>query len=429
MAAGEQTMQAVVNDPTRSAAFDLLVAVAERRRTVEEALDELPAIAARDKAAAHRIAASVLRRQGTLDAVLEPMLTRAPPERVRTILRIGAAGLLLLDTPAHAAVATAVALARSRRLAPFAALVNAVLRRVAREGSVALADLDAPRLDTPSWLWTSWGARARAGAGAAGAEARLDLTFRPDAVPPDGAEVLAGGTIRLPAGTRVVDLPGYAQGAFWVQDFAAAMPARLLGAGPGERVCDLCAAPGGKTAQLALTGADVTAVDRDPVRLGRLRENMTRLRLSPTIVQADALDWRPAAPFDAILLDAPCSATGTARRHPEMLRLRRPQDMPTLVERQWALLGAAHAMLRPGGRLVYAVCSLQPEEGPELVARAVASGAWRLEETLRTDPGMAPGMDGFFAARLAASGHAGLEAPPPAESGGSAPGLTKPYSF
>ena len=403
-------------DPTRNAAFALLTAVADQRRSLEDALDALPPSDPRDRAAAHRLAAAVLRHEGTLDAVLEPFLTRDPPAKVRTVLRIGAAGLLFLDTPRHAAVGTAVALARHVRFAPFAALVNAVLRRVA---DASLAPFDMPRLDTPAWLWTAWGDRARAIATAHAVEAPLDLTLRPGAEPPPGAALLPGGTARLPAGTRVTDLPGFADGAFWVQDVAATLPARLLAARAGERVADLCAAPGGKTAQLCHAGAFVTSVDRDGRRLARLRENMARLRLSPDIVEADIADWRPEQPFDAVLLDAPCSATGTARRHPDVLRLRRPRDIATLADRQLALLDATAALLAPGGRLVYAVCSLQGEEGPGVVARALAAGTWRLdpidpaelpgfescleEGALRTHPGLWPdrgGMDGFYAARL-----------------------------
>ena len=408
------------NDPTRNAAFDLLVAVGERRRSLEEALDELPPMEARDRSAARRIAATVLRRQGTLDATIEPFLTRRPPERVLVALRIGAASLLLLGTPPHAAVDTAVGLTRSRRLEPFAGLVNAVLRRVAAAGPAALAELDAPRLDTPAWLWTSWGVRARAIAQGLAEEAPLDLTLKPGFDPPAGATLMPNGTVRLPAGTRVPDLPGFEAGEFWVQDAAASMPARLLDARPGERVADLCAAPGGKTAQLLLTGAHVTALDRDGLRLTRLADNMKRLRLEPVLVEADLLEWRPDRPFDAVLLDAPCSATGTARRHPEMLRLRRPTDPAELAERQRALVAAAREMVRPGGRLVYAVCSMQSEEGPGLLRRVLDDGGWTLapiqaaeipgfgeclaaDGTLRTDPGYwreHGGMDGFFAARL-----------------------------
>jgi len=254
-------------DPTREAAFDLLASVLERRRPLEEALDALPDLEPRDRAAAHRLAAAVLRRSGTLDAVLEPFLRKAPPDPVRNVLRLGAAGLLLLETPSHAAVATAVALARARGLAPFAGLVNAVLRRVADAGPVALSDLDGPRLDTPAWLWASWGDDARAIAVAHQQEAPLDLTLRPGASAPPGGETLPTGSVRFTAGTRVTDIQGFDRGEFWVQDAAAALPARLLATQTGERVADLCAAPGGKTAQLVAAGASVVAVERNPTRL------------------------------------------------------------------------------------------------------------------------------------------------------------------
>jgi len=407
-------------DPTRNAAFDLLSAVFDRRRPLEEALDALPAMEGRDRAAAHRLAATVLRRAGTLDAVLEPFLAKAPPAPVRQVLRIGAAGLLLLGTPAHAAVATAVALARARGLAPFAGLANAVLRRVAEAGPAALAELDGPRLDTPGWLWSAWGADARAIATAHQSEAPLDLSLRPGATAPAGGERLPTGSVRLPAGSRVAELAGYEGGEFWVQDAAAALPARLLVARPGERVADLCAAPGGKTAQLASAGARVMAVERDPGRIGRLRENLARLRLDAQIVQADAAAWRPDAPLDAVLLDAPCSATGTIRRHPDVPHLKRPRDLASLAAGQDKLLDAAAAMLRPRGRLIYAVCSLQPEEGPARIGAALGRTGLRhdpftpaelaplpearmAEGYLRTHPGLwseRGGMDGFFAARL-----------------------------
>ena len=404
-------------DPTREIAFDLLTAVLDRRRPMEEALDAAAAAEPRDRAAAHRLAASVLRRLGSLDAVLEPFLTRAPPDGVRQVLRLGAAGLLLLDTPPHAAVATAVGLARARRLAPFAGLVNAVLRRVSETGPAALDGLDGPRLDTPPWLWASWGAEARAIAEAHGHEAPLDVTLRPGAEPPPGGTLLPTGSVRLPAGTRVQDLPGFASGAFWVQDAAAALPAALLRARPGERVADLCAAPGGKTAQLAAAGAQVTAVERDAFRLRRLHENLARLQLEVEVVRADAINWTPPALFDAVLLDAPCSATGTIRRHPDVARLKRPRDVAESAVGQNRLLAAAAALLRPGGRLVYAVCSLQPEEGPARIFAlpglrpdpftaaelAAVPAALTPEGTLRTHPGLWAehgGMDGFFAARF-----------------------------
>ena len=225
--------RALMADPTREAAFDLLTAVLDRRRPLEEALDALPAIAPRDRAAAHRLAAAVLRRMGTLDAVLEPFLRKAPPEPARHVLRLGAAGLLLLDTPSHAAVATAVALARARGLAPFAGMINAVLRRVAEAGAAALADLDGPRLDTPAWLWASWGDKAREIAIAHQREAPLDVTPNAATLPPGGIR-LPTGSVRFPVGTHVTDLAGFDRGEFWVQDAAAALPARLLAARAGR---------------------------------------------------------------------------------------------------------------------------------------------------------------------------------------------------
>ena len=397
-------------ESTRPFALQLLRAVLDQHRPLEEALDRLPATAEpRDKAAAHRLAATVLRRAGTLDAVLEPHLKRAPPDAVRWILWLGAAGLLFLDTPPHAAVGTAVDLARSQKLAPFAGLVNAVLRRVAEGGAAALADLDSPRLDTPGWLWASWGEKARAIATAHQTEAPLDLSLKPGAVAPPGSLILATGTARLPTGTRVADLPGFAEGDFWVQDAAAALPARLLAPQPGERIADLCAAPGGKTAQLVAAGAQLTAVESSEKRLPRLRENLGRLKLSAEIVQADATLWRPESTFDAVLLDAPCSATGTIRRHPDLPFIKRAQDIQTLVVGQDRLLAAAGAMLRPGGRLIYAVCSLQAEEGaqratpnlePEpFTAKEIEGIPGRHENGIvRTDPSMWPdegGLDGF----------------------------------
>ena len=407
-------------DPTRDAAFDLLVAVLDQHRPLEEALDALPPLAPRDRAAAHRLAAAVLRRTGTLDAALEPFLRKAPPEPVRLILRLGAAGLVLLDTPAHAAVATAVALARSRGLAPFAGLVNAVLRRVAAAGPAVLEGLDGPRLDTPAWLWASWGGAARAIAEAHLRPAPLDLSLRLGTPLPEGGEALPTASVRFPPGTRPAEIAAFATGAAWVQDAAAALPAALLAVAPGELVADLCAAPGGKTLQLAAAGARVTAVERDAARLARLQEGLARTGLVAETILADAAAWAPGTRFDAVLLDAPCSATGTIRRHPDVAHLKRPRDMIALTEAQDRLLAAAAALLRPGGRLVYAVCSLQPEEAAPRIEAALARGGLRVapfsaeelaflpaarsaEGFLRTTPALWPehgGMDGFFAARL-----------------------------
>lgn len=406
--------------PTRQAALALLMGVLERRRPLEESLEAQAGIDARDRAAAHRIAAMVLRRMGTLDAVLEPFLRREPPLVARCALRMGASELLFLGTPAHAAVASAVdAVPRG-----FAGLVNAVLRRVATDGAAALEGLDADRLDTPAWLWSAWhdayGTETlRAIVAAHRDPAPLDLTLAPGAAPPAGAEALPTGSWRLPAGTRVVDLEGFSEGRFWVQDAAAALPAQMLRARPGEAIADLCAAPGGKTAQLAAAGARVTAVERDPRRAARLRENLLRLRLETEIVEADAVIWAPAdgARFDAVLLDAPCTATGTIRRHPDVPHLKQPRDVPSAAALQGRLLAQAAALLKPGGRLVFSTCSLQPEEGeahlPRMAALGLALDPLTTEELpglpaaitpggwLRTRPDLlAGGIDGFFAARF-----------------------------
>jgi 16S rRNA (cytosine967-C5)-methyltransferase len=404
-----------VTDPTRDSAFALLQAVLTRNTTLDVALDALPAVAARDKAAAHRLAATVLRHTGTLDAVLEPFLIREPPPKVRHILWLGAAASLFLNTPAHAAVGTAVDVARGQKLAPFAGLINAVLRKVAAAGPAALEPLDMPRLDTPAWLWASWGANARAIATAHQQEAPLDISLKPGFTMP--GEILPTGSVRLPAGTSVTDLPGFTDGKFWVQDAAATLPALLLAPKPGEKVLDLCAAPGGKTAQLAAARAAVTAVERDTGRMGTLKGNLQRLRLAAELISADATTWRPPEKFSAILLDAPCSATGTIRRHPDLPHLRKPRDIATLTKLQDQLLDAAADMLAPGGRLIYAVCSLQPEEGAARIDAACARLGLRRDPLtlpavpeavtpagdIRTHPGLWPergGMDGFFIARL-----------------------------
>jgi 16S rRNA (cytosine967-C5)-methyltransferase len=403
-------------DPTREAALSLITAVLTRNTSLDVALDGLPQIEARDKAAGHRVAATVLRHTGTLDAVLEPFLAREPPPKVRHILWLGAAASLFLAAPAHAAVGTAVDLAKAKGLVPFAGLINAVLRKVAAGGPGLLEALDMPRLDTPAWAWASWGAEARAIATAHQREAPLDITPMPGFVP-EGGETLPTGSYRYPAGTSVTSLGGYSDGRFWVQDAAAALAAGYLNIQPGERVLDLCAAPGGKTAQLAAAGGVVTALDRDPARLGTLRGNLQRLRLQAELVEADATLWRPEEKFPAILLDAPCSATGTCRRHPDLLHLRKPRDIARLTRLQDQLLDAAAEALSPGGRLVYAVCSLQPEEGEQRINAAISRLGLRhdrlnlaglpeavtAQKNIRTHPGLWPergGMDGFFIARL-----------------------------
>jgi 16S rRNA (cytosine967-C5)-methyltransferase len=419
----------------RDLAVDVLDAVLCRQQQLDDAFDRHPLAArldSRDRAFALNLAATTLRRLGEIDAVLAGVMHRAPATRqavLRHILRLGAAQLLFLATPPHAAVHTAVDLAQRRGFAGLAPLVNALLRRISRDGSAILAAGDAERLNTPDWLWQSWAsaygeAACRRIAHAHLDEPPLDLTAKTDAAALAerlGGRLLATGTVRLASRAPVTTLPGFAEGDWWVQDAAAALPARLLGDVRGRRVIDLCAAPGGKTAQLAAAGAHVTAVDRGGGRMRRLSENLARLHLEATTVVADAATWRPAEPADAVLVDVPCTATGTIRRHPDVARLKRPADVATLTSVQDRLLQAAVAMTRPGGVIVYCACSLQPEEGAlrlqalfdadtpaarlPVTAEEVGGVAELItrDGDLRTLPwhlGEQGGMDGFYAARL-----------------------------
>ncbi len=412
-----------------------------KQRSLDDALakefasDALPP---RDRALARLIAGTVLRHAGELRAVLASYLEKPLPEpsgNLWPILLAGAAQLLFLATPPHAAVGLAVEQARKDRHARrYDRLVNALLRRLAREGAGALQGRDGARLNIPAWLYERWSrsygeAEARRIALASLCEAPLDVSVKRD--PHMWAERLGGtvlptGSVRLAAGGRIEDLPGYAEGAWWVQDAAAALPARLLGDVAGRTVADLCAVPGGKTAELAAAGANVTAVELSAGRLARLRENLERLHLKAELVEADAATWAPGKLFDAVLLDAPCTATGTIRRHPDILHLKRPDDVAALAALQSRLLDNAARLVKPGGVLVYCTCSLEPEEGAEQIARFLARepGFARLpvapgecgvppdwitaDGDLRTLPfhlshthNELSGLDGFYAARLA----------------------------
>jgi len=426
---------------TRQRALELIRAVLRGGKALDAALENpgrAGELAPRDRAFAHGMALCVLRRTGQLDRVIDAVLDRPrrlKDDRARDILRLGAAQLLYLDTPAHAAVDVTVTLARRRGLGRLVGLVNAALRRIAREGAdLAIPDARVGRVNSPGWLWESWckaygRATAETIARAHLIPPPLDLT--PRAAPERwagalAAEILPTGTLRRPTGGDIRALPGYEEGTWWVQDAASALPARLLGdlAGGGlasRRVVDLCAAPGGKTAQLAAAGARVTAVDISESRLARLRANLDRLGLEAELVAADATRWQPDQPAEMVLLDAPCTGTGTIRRHPDIPHLKRPADMAALVALQDRLLDNAVAMLAPGGRLVYSTCSLEPEEGEQRVAalrqrdesvtgeRIKSNEIGGLTEILnklgelRSTPASLAdygGLDGFFAARL-----------------------------
>lgn len=421
--------------PARRAALRLLNAVLAKSRPLDEALESdatLKTLSKRDRAFVRMLTATVLRRLGQIDEIINRFLTREPAGKgpaVRNILRLAAAQLFFLETPAHAAVDTAVELAEAERLTRYKGLINAVLRNVVKAGPAALARQDPAQLNTPEWLWNSWvaaysAATARAIALAHLGEAPLDLSVKEE--PRKWSSTLNGvalpwGSVRLKQGGDVPKLSGFDDGGWWVQDAAAALPVLLLGDVKGKHVVDLCAAPGGKTAQLITAGALVTAVDRSESRLKRLSENMERLWLPVEVVVADATQWQPDEPVDAVLIDAPCSGTGTLRRHPDIARIKTQEDVQKLALLQQRLLMHAASFVKPGGLIVYATCSLQAEEGPDIIATVLdtspplevvpveADELPGLESTaikdgfLRTHPGMMDlkgGLDGFFAARF-----------------------------
>lgn len=409
-------------DSARRGALRLLAGVREGLSLDDQvglgALDRLEPAA---RARAQRLAAATLRHAGRAEAVLSPLLARRPRPEVADILRLATTEMLALGEAPHGAVNAAVAVARAsgQKGVAAAGMVNAVLRRA----SEARATWDAAgpqRL--PDWLRgpvaAAWGEDAtRAIEAAHEASAALDLTAKTGREAP--GDMLPTGSFRLPAGQQVSALPGFAEGDWWVQDAAAALPARLLDPRPGERIADLCAAPGGKTLQLAAAGAEVTAVDLSASRLGRVAENLARCGLTAQLVAADATEWRDEGGFDAILLDAPCSATGTIRRHPELPLIRDGSALPALTALQARLFDHALTLLRPGGRLVFSTCSLLPEEGEAQLAAALSRHSGLVVEAPDL-PGIAPewitrdgalrlrpdfwpgrgGMDGFFMVRL-----------------------------
>jgi 16S rRNA (cytosine967-C5)-methyltransferase len=431
----------------RRIAADILDGVLHKHRTLDDQLDGagahpgLKALADRDRALMRRLVATILRRLGTLGHLLSRLLDRGIPTdapRAQSALLIGAAQILWMDVPDHAAVDLSVRLVQSdRRAAKYAGLVNAVLRRCAREGQPLIDEVKAQTLDVPPWLLARWIAAygettARAMALAIGHEPSLDITVKADAAQWATrlhGETLPTGTVRTLLQGSVTMLPGFTEGQWWVQDAAAALPARLFGDISGKKIVDLCAAPGGKTAQLALAGADVTAVDRSPARMSRLRDNLARLSLPATEVVTDAAEWQGGdGSFDGVLVDAPCTSTGTIRRHPDVAWLRQEADIAALSALQAKLLKKAVALLKPGGTLVYCTCSLEPEEGEQAIAALLAaeSAVRRAPVTasevaglseivtadgdLRTLPSHLPhedprlgGLDGFYAARLVKS--------------------------
>ncbi len=404
--------------PARRAALNMIDAVLRRGETLEQAAGaSLVRVRGEpDRALARAIASEALRWRVDFDELIDSATRLRLPDdaKPRAVLAIMLAQVLRLDTPPHAAIATGLPLLMGgpRRLA------HGVFTTITKRGAILPAT---PTL--PEGPRERWGDRAQAIAAALAEPPPLDLTLRDPAATAAWTETLGGvslapGHVRLPRGGAIDALPGYRDGAWWVQDLAATLPGRLLGQGEGRRVLDLCAAPGGKTLQLAAAGWHVTALDISKRRLERVQDNLARTNLLADIVVADALTWEPDQRFDAVLLDAPCTATGTCRRHPDVLHRIGPRQITDMAALQARLLERATGWLTPGGQLVYAVCSLEPEEGEAQAATvALTPNPIRAEELpaglmptsqgwLRTDPGMIAehgGMDGFFVARWRAA--------------------------
>lgn len=413
--------------PAREAAVQYLEAALSRRAGLDEAL-ATPAstrLDPRERAFARALTQATLRRLGPIDRALQGKLKKEPPERVVTLLRLGMAQLFWMGTPDHAAVSTIVTLAdKGKTTRPFKGLVNAVLRGLLRDGPPK----DDPEDLAPSWLLARWQAafgadEARAIAAVIAEEPATDLTLK---TPADAAgiaalvegEALDGGSVRTARRGDIAEWPAFDEGRWWVQDAGAAIPARLLAVQPGEAALDLCAAPGGKTMQLAAAGAQVVALDRSAERLKRVAENLARVGLTAEIVADDGVKWADTRKFDAVLLDAPCSATGTFRRHPDVLWAASPTDVAKLAMVQARLLDSAADRVKPKGRMVYCVCSLEPEEGEEQIRAFLkrrpdfdlvpvetgeggAPAASVEQGWLRLLPHHLPGgVDGFFAAKL-----------------------------
>jgi 16S rRNA (cytosine967-C5)-methyltransferase len=411
----------------RGAAVALLDAVLGERRMMADVLADpagpLAGLPPGDRGRAQRLALTVLRNLEQADRVLAPHVRRAPPRTVQNVLRLAVVELAVEGAAAHGVVNAAVDLVRrGRKTGHSAGLVNAVLRKLAE-----VPDLFAgmPPQKMPMWLRQplvhAWGREAVTGMEVVQAlPPPLDITLREGAEAPEGAVLLPTGSLRLSGTGQVTALQGYAAGAWWVQDAAAALPVRVLDPKPGERILDMCAAPGGKTLQLAAGGAEVTALDLSGPRLARLRENLARTKLWAEVVQGDATRWRGPAPFDAVLLDAPCSATGTIRRHPDLPFVKDGFEIHGLIELQARLIDSALRLLRPGGRLVFCTCSLIPDEGEAQLDAALSRHPGLVVEPPQDVPGLEPGwltlegalrlrpdhwasrggIDGFFIVRL-----------------------------
>ncbi|MFD0916714.1 RsmB/NOP family class I SAM-dependent RNA methyltransferase [Pseudahrensia aquimaris] len=442
----------------RVAAAQVLTRVIDDKRGLDGLLDTRHGpqayrdLSEQDQGLVRAIVTTALRHRGEIDYAFDRLMDRKPPKKARHLhhtLHVAAAQILFMDVPESAAVDLAVtSLSQEPRSVRFSSLGNAVLRRMAREGGKLFSRMDAgarAKLNMPPWLWS----RLKKGYGQERAEKSalmhmiepvLDITVKEN--PENWAEklggvVLAGNSIRTGRKGSISEWEGYEDGAWWVQDFAAHLPVHLMGNVAGKRVLDLCAAPGGKTAQLIAAGANVTAVEQSHDRLERLALNLKRLGMGADLVQADMMEWQPALPFDCVLLDAPCSSTGTIRRHPDVQWTKSKEDVAALAELQAAMVRRAADFLQPGGQLLFSNCSIDRTEGEDVVAALIKDmpslklqpfsaddvfGRAELvngQGTVRTlpchldqveppeagdgealDPRAYQGMDGFFAARF-----------------------------
>ncbi len=425
----------VTSQNPRIVAFELINAVLKSHKPLDAMLETHPGLGnlePRERAFAQNLVATTLRRLGQIDDLINQCMNR-PLKRqavaVRDVLRLGICQLIFLRIPAHAAVDTTVSMLDEIKFSYYKKLVNAIMRRLSLEGERLVGNQYAARLNTPEWLWRSWTnaygkASCHSIALAHLREPPLDLTVKenPETWAANlGATMLTSGTLRLTKSSNITLLDGFEEGAWWVQDVSASLPVALLGNIKGKHIIDLCAAPGGKTAQLVSRGAKVIAIERSANRLKRLKENLSRLKMTAETFCCDATQWTSYKKADAVLLDAPCSSTGAIRRHPDIPYLKKQKDVEKLSNIQYRLLKAALKMVKPGGMVVFCTCSLQPEEGPELIKKVLEThSSFRLEaikpseigdlEELIDDDGTIRclpynlaeqgGMDGFFIARL-----------------------------
>lgn len=440
MARGDKTgKSAAPGLAARQAAVTVLEDILTNGVTLDGALDgvvgKLPNV--QDRGLVRAIVTTGLRRKGQLDALVGQFLSKPLPAKsgiAASVLLAAAAQLVFMRVPPHAAIDLAVRQANKDQNARyFSGLINAVLRKVSAKSQACADETGAGRTNTPGWLWKRWSKSFDATIADQIAEAHLiepplDLTMK-DVTTADhwaeqlGGDVLSNGTVRISGATgRIEELQGYGDGTWWVQDAAASLPVALLGDVKGKRVLDLCAAPGGKTAQLAAAGSAVTAVDLSEVRLARVGQNLQRLGLTAELICDDAAKFEADELFDAVICDVPCSATGTIRRHPDLPYLKSIKQMTDLVRVQAAILSRAIDLTRPGGSIVYCTCSLEPEECEGQIESLLARGMAVTRDPVTADQvfgqthllseagdlrslpfhslGEKPGLDGFYACRL-----------------------------